>query len=141
MRSCCQVAARALTCRRRKRIRLGGLSTYSVLIGIAAYSAHLLEFFPHRAFDITIIADDQPRLGTDPDNVVRLWSKDQPDLDRVRDFILEKKFDAVLFQHNFGFYDFGEFADTLLALAEAGIEIFVALHRTRDLENQEGRVS
>jgi glycosyltransferase involved in cell wall biosynthesis len=124
----------------RRKLRLGWVSTYNAQCGIAAHSAHLLEFFPKDAFEITIIADDQEPIGPEPDNLVRLWRKDDAGLHRVRDFVVENGFDAVFFQHNFRFYDFGEFADTLLALADADIATFVTLHRTKDLEHQDPRV-
>jgi glycosyltransferase involved in cell wall biosynthesis len=124
-----------------RKLRLGWISTYNARCGIAAHSAHLLEFFDKSAFDITILADDQEGIGPDPDNLLRLWSKDRSGLARVSDFLVANKFDAAFFQHNFRFYDAREFADTLLALADAGLDIFVTLHRTRDLENQDWTVS
>ena len=92
----------------RRRLRLGWISTYNARCGIATHSEHLLEFFDNDAFDITILADDQERIGPDPDNVLRLWSKDHGGLGRVRDFLITNGFDAAFFQHNFQFYDFGD---------------------------------
>ena len=125
----------------RRKLRLGWISTYNARCGIAAHSEHLLEFLDKSAFDITIIADDQERIGPDPDNLLRLWSKVGGRLSRVRDFLITNRFDAALFQHNLRFYDFEEFVDTLLALAEAGIDTFVIFHRTSDLQNHDRAVS
>lgn len=125
----------------RRKLRLGWISTYNARCGIAAHSEHLLEFLDKSAFDITIIADDQERIGPDPDDVLRLWSKVGGRLARVRDFLITNGFDAAFFQHNLRFYDFEEFVDTLLALAEAGIDTFVIFHRTSDLQNHDRAVS
>ena len=125
----------------RRKLRLGWISTYNARCGIAAHSEHLLEFFDKNAFDITIIADDQEKVGPDPDNVLRLWSKGGVRLERVKDFLITNGFDAAFFQHNFRFYDLGDFLDTLLALADAGIDVYVTFHRTRDLEDYDRLVS
>jgi glycosyltransferase involved in cell wall biosynthesis len=114
-------------------LRLGWVSTYNARCGIAAYSEHLLEFFDKNAFEITIIADDQEAIHPDPDNVLRLWSKSGGSLARVRDHLITNGFDAAVFQHNFSFFDLDDFADTLLALSEAGINTFITFHRTKDL--------
>jgi glycosyltransferase involved in cell wall biosynthesis len=116
-----------------RQLRLGWVSTYNARCGIAAYSEHLLEFFDQNAFEITIIADDQEAIQPDPDNILRLWSKSDGSLARVRDHLMTNGFDAAFFQHNFSFFDSEDFADTLLALSEAGINTFVTFHRTKDL--------
>jgi len=125
----------------KRKLRLGWISTYNARCGIAAHSEHLLEFFDKNAFDITIIADDQEKVGPDPDNVLRLWSKGGVRLERVKDFLITNGFDAAFFQHNLRFYDLGDFLDTLLALADAGIDVYVTFHRTRDLEDYDRLVS
>ena len=116
-----------------RQLRLGWVSTYNARCGIAAYSEHLLEFFDQNAFEITIIADDQEAIQPDPDNILRLWSKSDGSLARVRDHLMTNGFDAAFFQHNFSFFDSEDFAGTLLALSEAGINTFVTFHRTKDL--------
>jgi glycosyltransferase involved in cell wall biosynthesis len=124
-----------------RRLKLGWISTYNARCGIATHSAHLREFFDANAFDITIIADDQERVGPDPDNLLRLWKKNRGGLDRVRDHLVANRFDAALFQYNFEFYDSASFAETILALAAAGIEIYVIFHRTRDFEPQDPKLA
>jgi glycosyltransferase involved in cell wall biosynthesis len=118
----------------RRKLRLGWISTHNARCGIAAHSEHLLEFFDQNAFEIIILADDQEAIRPDPDNVLRLWSKRDGALTRVRDYLLTNGFDAAFFQHDFSFFDFGDFTDTLLALSDAGISTFVTFHRTKDLE-------
>jgi glycosyltransferase involved in cell wall biosynthesis len=94
----------------------------------------LLEFFDKNAFEITILADDQPAIRPDPDNVQRLWSKRNQALTRVRDYLVANRFDAAFFQHDFSFFELDDFAETLSALSDAGINTFVTFHRTKDLE-------
>jgi glycosyltransferase involved in cell wall biosynthesis len=119
----------------KRKLRLGWISTYNARCGVAAHSEHLLEFFDENAFEITIIADDQEAIGPDPDNVMRLWTKGRGGLARVRDYLIENRFDAAFFQHNFSFFDFDDFADTLIALPDAGINTYVTFHRTKGLES------
>lgn len=116
-----------------RKLRLGWVSTYNARCGIAAYSEHLLEFFDKSAFEITILSDDQEAIRPDPDNILRLWKKSYGGLARVRDHLITNGFDAAFFQYNFSFFDLDDFADTLLALSEAGILTFVTLHRTKEL--------
>ena len=118
----------------KRKLRLGWISTYNARCGVATHSEHLLEFFDENVFDITIIADDQEAIGPDPNSVLRLWSKDRGGLGHVRDYLIENKFDSAFFQHNFSFFDFGDFADTLIALSDAGINTYVTFHRTKGLE-------
>src|SRR6516225_8014101 len=125
----------------RRKLRLGWVSTYNARCGIATYSKHLLEFFDQSAFEITVLADDQEAIGPDPDNIVRLWSKGGVGLARVTNYLITNGFDAVVFQYNFDFFDFGDFANTLTDLSEAGINTFVTFHRTRDLEIYRSLVS
>ena len=118
-----------------RKLRLGWVSTYNARCGIATHSEHLLEFFDKDAFDIAILADDQEAMGPDPDNIVRLWSKDGSGLPRVTNHLINEEFDAAFFQYNAAFFDADYFADALVALSGAGINTFVMLHRTRHLEN------
>jgi glycosyltransferase involved in cell wall biosynthesis len=117
----------------RRKLRLAWISTYDARCGIATHTEHLLEFFDEDAFEITILADDQEAIRPDPDNMLRLWSKSDGSLARVRDHLITNRFDAVLFQHNFSFFDFDDFAYTLGVMSESGINTFVTLHRTKDL--------
>ena len=117
-----------------RKLRLGWISTYNARCGIAAHSEHLLEFFDENIFEITILADNQRPIRQDPDNVLRLWSKHDGGLTRVKDYLVGNSFDAAFFQHDFSFFDFDDFAETLSALSDAGLSTFVTFHRTRDLE-------
>jgi tetratricopeptide (TPR) repeat protein len=95
----------------------------------------LLEFFDKNVFEITILADDQLAIGPDPDNIVRLWSTGSGGLAQVTKYLITNGFDAAVFQYNFALFDFREFSDALIDLSDAGINTFVTLHRTRDLED------
>jgi glycosyltransferase involved in cell wall biosynthesis len=117
----------------RRKLRLGWISTYNARCGIAAYSEHLLEFFDKGTFEITILADDQEAIRPDPDNMLRLWSKSGGGLARITNHLITNEFDAAFFQHNVSFFDFSDFAATLTALSDSGINTFVTFHRTRDL--------
>jgi glycosyltransferase involved in cell wall biosynthesis len=124
-----------------RKLRLGWVSTYNARCGIATYSKHLLEYFDQNAFEITILADDQQAIGPDPDNIVRLWSKGSGGFTRVTNYLITNGFDAAVFQYNFALFDFDELSDTLIDLSDAGINTFVTLHRTRDLEDYRSLVT
>jgi glycosyltransferase involved in cell wall biosynthesis len=125
----------------RRKLRLGWVSTYNTRCGIATYSQHLLEFFDQGTFEITILADDQQAIGPDPDNIVRLWSKGSVGLARVTNYLITNGFDAAVFQYNFAFFDFCDLVNTLIDLSAAGINTFVTLHRTQDLEHYRSLLS
>ena len=118
-----------------RKLRLGWISTYNTRCGIASYSAHLLEHFDKNMFDITILATSQEKIGPDPQNVQRLWSRDIGSLAAVKDHLVKNNFDVAMFQHNHKFYDDREFVDLLMDLAEIGITTFVTLHRTKGLDD------
>ena len=118
----------------RRKLRLAWISTYNARCGIATHSQHLLEFFDRARFEITIIADDQETIGTDPDNVQRLWKRGGPGLDRVLDYVVTNKFDAIVLQYNLSFFEVSDLADMLLAFGDANLDTFVILHRTKGLE-------
>jgi glycosyltransferase involved in cell wall biosynthesis/uncharacterized protein YciW len=119
----------------RRKLRVGWISTYNARCGIAAYSEHLLEFFDNSAYEITILADDQTTIGPDPDNILRLWSKSRGGLSHISEHLIGNRFDAAFFQYNFSFFDFADFADTLIYLSNAGVTTFVTLHRTGGLQD------
>lgn len=120
-----------------RKLRIGWVSTYNARCGIATYSEHLLEFFDKAIFDITIIADDQEAIGSDPDNILRLWKKGGVEFARVIDHLIANNFDAVFVQYNHGFFEIDDFAEMLFALSQADIQTYVTLHRTKGLESSQ----
>ena len=115
-----------------RRIRLAWVSPYNARNGIATNSQNLLPHFPDDLYDITILADNEPTVGSEPPNIVRLWTNRDGTLDQVKDFVLARRYDAVYIQFHFAFYDLGELAATLKELHAAKIDTYMALHRTAD---------
>lgn len=115
-----------------RRLKLAWISTYNSRCGIAEYSRHLIEHFDRDAFDITILAADEPPLGPDPQNVYRVWHALDGNLADLRHRLLSGGFDAAHFQHNFSLFEAAGFGALLHELQQAGLDTYVTLHRTRE---------
>lgn len=112
------------------KISLAWVSTYNSRCGLATYSEHLLEHFDRRVYDITIIADHAEPVQPDPADVVRLWPDRCGSLAAVREFIGE--FDAVFVNFHFSLMRLHDLAEMLQAAQLAGIDTYIALHKTLD---------
>jgi glycosyltransferase involved in cell wall biosynthesis len=115
-----------------RKLKLAWVSTYNSRCGIAGYSQHLIAHFDPHAFDITILAADQPPLMPDPANLRRVWQPLAGDLARLRHCLLTSGFDAAFFQHNVSLFEWDSFAAVLLSTQQAGIDTYLTLHRTVD---------
>jgi glycosyltransferase involved in cell wall biosynthesis len=115
-----------------RRLKLAWISPYNSRSGIAEYSQHLLEHFDREAFDITILAADEPPLGPDPENVHRIWQVLDGNLAGLRHRLLSGGFDAAYFQHSFDLFESSSFDVVVQSLQQAGLDTYVTLHRTMD---------
>jgi glycosyltransferase involved in cell wall biosynthesis len=115
-----------------RRLRLAWISPYNSCCGIAEYARHLIAHFDPHAFDMTILAADEPPLGPDPQNVRRVWRPLDGNLAGLRHRLLGGGFDAACFQHDFRLFDTNGFAAVLESVQRAGIDTYLALHRTAD---------
>lgn len=124
-----------------RKIRLAWVSTYNAQCGIATHSEKLLKYFDRSVFDVSVIANHQPLVREDSDNIFRLWTDSTGRLDVVRNHLLANNYDAVMFQFNFGFFNLHEFDKTLAVLHDAKIDTYVTLHKTEDAEDHGQTIS
>jgi glycosyltransferase involved in cell wall biosynthesis len=113
-----------------RKIRLAWVSTYNSRCGLATYSEHLLEHFDRQVYDITIIANHAGPVQPDPADVIRLWPDRSGSLAAVREFI--GTFDAVFVNFHFSLMGLHDLAEMLQAAQLAGIDTYIALHKTLD---------
>jgi glycosyltransferase involved in cell wall biosynthesis len=111
-----------------RKIRLAWVSTYNSRCGLATHSEHLLEHFDRRYYDITVIGNHAEPVKPDPANLVRLWPDRSGSLASVRDFI--RRFDAVFVNFHFSLMELHDLEEMLKAAQLAGIDTYVALHKT-----------
>jgi glycosyltransferase involved in cell wall biosynthesis len=113
-----------------RKIRLAWVSTYNSRCGLATHSEHLLEHFDRQVYDITVVANHAEPVNPDPADVVRLWPDHSGSLAAVREFI--GKFDAVFVNFHFSLMNLHDLAEMLKAARLAGIDTYLALHKTLD---------
>jgi glycosyltransferase involved in cell wall biosynthesis len=115
-----------------RRLKLAWISPYNSRCAIAVASRHLIAHFDADAFDITILAADEPPLGPDPENVRRVWRRCDGNFAGLRHSLLSGGFDAAHFQHDFGLFDTEGVAALLESLQQAGLDTYLTLHRTAE---------
>src|SRR5258708_21733663 len=78
------------------------------------------------------LGDEPPPVGKDPDNMLRIWANREGTLERLKNHVISGSFDAVYIQFHFAYFDLFDLARLLQAVHAAGIDTYLALHRTRD---------
>lgn len=115
--------------------RIGIVSTFNEVCGIAEFTGHLLKAGGEAA---TVFApDDAPPLSRDPAWVRRCWRRnDGPSLDRLARTVIASGVEIVVIQFNFGLFEFDSLARLIKALTVSGRRVFVHFHATRDPPDQ-----
>ena len=122
--------------------RTAWVTSWNSRCGIAAYARYLSCRFP--ASHMTVLANHcgDDRLYPDGDNVVRCWTQGQSDdLTALQDAILDSRAGAVVLQFNFGFFHLDAFGRLLYDLHAKGLQTYVVLHATADVEKPGRRLS
>lgn len=125
-RAMTKIAAAPVT----KPAAIAWISTFAARCGIATYSQHLIDAIAapvqiFAAFDVTAIEAEGY-------NFERCWSQGQTDLSRLTQAILTSNASAVVFQFNYGFFDFAALKALIRAVHDSGRTIVMMLHSTRD---------
>lgn len=113
------------------RPRIGWVTTWNTRCGIATYSSHLISNMPT---DVTVLAaETADTTAPDADNVVRCWGlEDHERLTKLRQKVQELGLNVVVFQFNYGFFNFWSLSECLLGLVNEGRTVFVMMHSTKD---------
>jgi glycosyltransferase involved in cell wall biosynthesis len=125
--------------------RLGMVTTWDARCGIAEYSRHLLEGMVRKCPEIEVQVLSPPGEGvwekTPFANRVCWKPRLEGNLELLRQFVRTSNLDTIHFQFNFGFFDLGDFARTILELKRLGKKVIVTLHRTADLQEHGKHIS
>ncbi len=114
------------------KLKVAWVSTWNTKCGIADYSMFLVKALPKEYFDVTVFANIEQPLSPEGSEVFRHWQMMDDDLGGLVDKVIAGGFDIVVFQVNFGFFDFKVMADVIYRLEDKGIETYSFFHKTKD---------
>lgn len=107
------------------------VSSWKTKCGIASYSEHLVGSLGHGVHILAPYAAD--RLEPDAANVRRCWDSAAPDsLVGLEVSLNATNAQVVVFQFQYGFFEFEPLAQLLLAQKQAGRTVVVMMHATQD---------
>ena len=111
--------------------RVAWMTSWNTRCGIATYSAHLLENIPA---DVTVLASRSDLLTKiDEPYVRRCWDAgEEESLKELAGIINEDKFDTLIIQFNYGFFNFEKFINFLEVQLDAGRVVVLTMHATID---------
>lgn len=111
--------------------RIGWVSTWNTRCGIATYSEHLIRNLP---CPVTILAARALSVTSDDSaNVERCWMPgDRDTLVDLRQAIEQNRLDTLVIQFNYGFFDLPALAAFLNEQVDAGRNVIMVMHATRE---------
>ena len=110
--------------------RIGWVTPWNTRCGIASYSENLINQIED---SIVILAPkDEQLLGNDTSLVRRCWSLSGGPLIALYKTIIEEKLSTIVFQFNYGFFDFQELSNIIDKLIKKNIKIIIFFHSTID---------
>ncbi|MCS5531992.1 MAG: hypothetical protein NZ780_04195 [Candidatus Poseidoniales archaeon] len=109
---------------------IGWVSTWNEKCGIAAHSENILA---HLGEDFVVLAPrGEMLIREDEDFVRRCWSKKDGDFSELVSCALEEGITTALIQHHPGIMLFSNLNVLIHSLVDAGIEVSVILHNTKE---------
>jgi glycosyltransferase involved in cell wall biosynthesis len=119
-----------------KVIRVGWVSTYYRVCGIAEYSRHLLRYFDSRRFEIQVYDEEGPDAQPDPQSPGRFWKRhSETSLAHMASRIVADGIDCVVVQFHFSFFRSTHMAGFFKTLRESKTGSIMVLHHIVDLED------
>jgi glycosyltransferase involved in cell wall biosynthesis len=127
----------SLALKRTKVLKLGVISTFNSVCGIAEYSKYLYGNLGGGFSELYFLAnrDAIGRVEVDPDNVKRLWEYGETDFKEVLAWLDEEKantgdypFQLAHIQYSVGFYTYSALAALIKGLTQRGIETLLTAH-------------
>jgi glycosyltransferase involved in cell wall biosynthesis len=118
-------------------LKLGVVTTYNTICGIAEYSNYLYCNVSNAVADIKFLAnkDASGRIQVDRDNVIRIWQYDEQDFSSLLQWIDDSSaenaspiFDIIHIQYSEGFYTLSALAQLIDGLSERGIKTVLTAH-------------
>lgn len=117
------------------RPRIGWVTTWNAMCGIATYSEHLVR---HMSTRVTVLASNTAStVRPDERHVQRCWvSEDPSNPIELQLAIRDRGLNVLVIQFNYGLFDFTSFANFLNGEVDAGLTIIVMMHATADPGNR-----
>lgn len=111
-------------------VKLGVITTWNVMCGVASYTSNLLKNLDHQKFIFapyseSILKDDSP-------NICRCWDINKPFTDQIKNNILKYKITTIIIEFNYGFFDFSSLNELIKFLYKNNILIIIQMHSTID---------
>lgn len=127
----------------KEAIRLVSISSYNSKCGIAAYVETLLGELPKYLYDVEHWASDDVPVSKhlETPNVRRVWKNLDNTFESLCARIVEGRYDAVLVQFNFGFFELDDFFRGIQLLKSHEIVVHVVFHKTADSKLGSRKVS
>ena len=109
---------------------IGWISTWNEKCGIAVHSENILGHFSE---DFLVLAPKGEVLVREDEGFVRrCWNKKSKDFSELVSCVLEEEISTVLIQHHPGIILFSNLNVLINNLVDAGIEVSVILHNTKE---------
>ncbi|MCA8480462.1 glycosyltransferase [Burkholderia multivorans] len=125
-----------------RRVRLAWISSWNTKCGIATYSSFLVGSLDPAWFDVRILASRDPAvIIEDGPEVVRCWTDQRGRIDDLLDELDRCRPDAIMLQHNFGFFSMPSTARIVAYANEHGIPIVITFHSTKDVDTPDYQAS
>ncbi len=117
-------------------IRVGWLSTYDAVCGIAEYSRHLLHHVDPHECNVTVYAEQTGTPSRNASGVTGSWERHSSlSLASLAARILSDGIDCLVVQFHFGFFRASHMNSFLTRLQQSGVHTFVLLHHILDPED------
>ncbi|WP_186209424.1 glycosyltransferase [Burkholderia gladioli] len=124
------------------RTRLAWISSWNTKCGIATYSSFLLDGLDPALFDVRILASRDPAVVVeDGPEVTRCWTDQRGRVDELLAALDQGAPDAIVLQHNYGFFSMASTARLIEYANSRAIPIVVTFHSTKDVDTPEYRAS
>jgi hypothetical protein len=119
----------------KSKLKLAWISTWNTRCGIASYSEFIVDHLPENSIEVSIFANEEPPNTPDSPSVRRAWfqSGETNSIADVAKAIVDEGHDAVVIQHNFGFFTLEALAEAVSYLEANDVCTYVFFHRTEDL--------
>ncbi|WP_185633554.1 glycosyltransferase [Burkholderia stagnalis] len=125
-----------------RRTRLAWISSWNTKCGIATYSSFLVSSLDPALFDVQIFASrDSAVVVEDGPEVTRCWTDQRGRIDELLAALDRCEPDAIVLQHNFGFFSMASTARIVEYANARNIPIVVTFHSTKDVDTTEYRAS
>ena len=117
-------------------IRVGWVSTYSSVCGIAEYSRYLLQHIDERQIEVKVYAGRPLSSVPDANDGPGFWERhSEPSLLSLASQIVSDGMDCVVIQFHFAFFKTAHMPSFLEKLRRNGVHSLICLHSTEDRQD------